>query len=195
MTLVFVHSTSLCSKYGTPLCPALPDHLLLQGRVHALNLVANKKTKNCWLGIKLCFPHTHNSLHVIMHCNVNSVQKEKGLCETEVSSFNRRMNCWLPPPPPPPPPPAEPIWYGRMYGVLQYMEQFTTKCRDPNIIKCYKNPLRLHRYNFQMVNAINFLFSTLHTTPFLCSKLLLGVLHMLRARIATSDTPQGMNPS
>ena len=32
------------------------------------------------------------------------------------------------------------------------------------IIKCYKNTWRLN--NFPTVNAIDFLFSTLHTTPF-----------------------------
>ena len=63
-----------------------------------------------------------------------------------------------------------------------------------NIIKCYKNPLSLHRYNFRTVNAINLLFSTLHTTPFLYGKIRLGVLHLLRASIATSDIPQGYEP-
>ena len=59
----------------------------------------------------------------------------------------------------------------------------------------YKNHSRLNRYNFRTVHAIDFLFSTLHTTPFLYGKILFGVLHLLRACIATSDTPQGMNPS
>ena len=63
------------------------------------------------------------------------------------------------------------------------------------IYKSYKNHSRLNRYNFRTVHAIDFLFSTLHTTPFLYGKILLGVLHLLRACIATSDTPQGMNPS
>ena len=61
--------------------------------------------------------------------------------------------------------------------------------------KSYKNHSRLNRYNFGTVHAIDFLFSTLHTTPFLYDKIPFGVLHLLRARIATSDTPQGMNPS
>ena len=30
-------------------------------------------------------------------------------------------------------------------------------------IKCYKNSLCLNHYNFRMINAIDFLFSTLHT--------------------------------
>ena len=63
------------------------------------------------------------------------------------------------------------------------------------IYKSYKNHSRLNRYNFRTVHAIDFLFSPLHTTPFLYGKILFGVLHLLRARIATSDTPQGMNPS
>ena len=33
-------------------------------------------------------------------------------------------------------------------------------------LKCYKNASRLNRYNFATDNAIDFLFSTLHTTPF-----------------------------
>ena len=65
----------------------------------------------------------------------------------------------------------------------------------PYIYKSYKNHSRLNRYNFRTVHAIDFLFSPLHTTPFLYGKILFGVLHLLRARIATSDTPQSMNPS
>ena len=33
-------------------------------------------------------------------------------------------------------------------------------------LKCYKNASRLNRYNFPTDNAIDFRFSTLHTTPF-----------------------------
>ena len=33
-------------------------------------------------------------------------------------------------------------------------------------LKCYKNATRLNRYNFPTDNANDFLFSTLHTTPF-----------------------------
>ena len=33
-------------------------------------------------------------------------------------------------------------------------------------LKCYKNASRLNRYNFPTDNAIDVLFSTLHTTPF-----------------------------
>ena len=38
-------------------------------------------------------------------------------------------------------------------------------------LKCYKNASRLNRYNFPTDNAIDFLFSTLHTTP-LCYEVL-----------------------
>ena len=61
------------------------------------------------------------------------------------------------------------------------------------IIKSYKIALHLNRNNFRTIKAINFLFSTLHTTPFLYGKIHFGVLHLLRARIATSDTPPGSN--
>ena len=33
-------------------------------------------------------------------------------------------------------------------------------------LKCYKNASRLNRYNFRTDNAIDFLISALHTTPF-----------------------------
>ena len=33
-------------------------------------------------------------------------------------------------------------------------------------LECYTNASRLNRYNFPTDNAIDFLFSTLHTTPF-----------------------------
>ena len=41
-------------------------------------------------------------------------------------------------------------------------------------LKCYKNALRLNRYNFPTDNAIAFLFSTLHTTPFHYDMLKIG---------------------
>ena len=61
-------------------------------------------------------------------------------------------------------------------------------------IKCYINASRLNRYIFRTVNAINILFSTLHTTPFLYGIILFGILHLLLASIATFDTPPGSNP-
>ena len=61
-------------------------------------------------------------------------------------------------------------------------------------IKCYKIYLRLNHYTFRTVKGINFLFSTLNTTSFLYGKIHLGVLHLLRASIASFDTPPGSNP-
>ena len=96
--------------------------------------------------------------------------------------------------------------YIYIYGTYIYMGQFTTKWpfvygkvyekRDlACIIKKYnKNALRLICYNFRTVNAINFLFSTLHTAPFLYGKIQFGVLHLLRVNIETFDTPLGSNP-
>ena len=62
------------------------------------------------------------------------------------------------------------------------------------IKKHNKNALRLKCYNFRRVNAIVFLFSVLHITPFLYGKILFGILHLLLASIATFDTPPGSNP-
>ena len=45
------------------------------------------------------------------------------------------------------------------------------------IIKSYKIAMFLNRNNFRTVKAINFLLSTLHTTPFLYDKIHFGVLH------------------
>ena len=41
-------------------------------------------------------------------------------------------------------------------------------------LKCYKNASRLNRYTFPTDNAIDFLFSILHTTPFLYEVLKIG---------------------
>ena len=57
---------------------------------------------------------------------------------------------------------------------------------------CYKNALRLNRYNFRTVNAIDFLFSTLHSTPFLYVDLYFRVLHKLRADVMRPDYPWGL---
>ena len=62
------------------------------------------------------------------------------------------------------------------------------------IKKHNKNALRLKCYNFRRVNAIVFLFSALHTTPFVYGKIHFGILNMLHASIAMSDTPRGSNP-
>ena len=56
-------------------------------------------------------------------------------------------------------------------------------------IKIIMNYSRLNRYNFRTVIAIDFLFSTLHTTSFLFGKIDSEVFHLLRASVTTSDTP------
>ena len=48
---------------------------------------------------------------------------------------------------------------------------------------CYKNALRLSRYNFRTVNAIDFLFSSLH--------LYFRVLHKLHSDVMRPDYPWG----
>ena len=42
----------------------------------------------------------------------------------------------------------------------------TVSAKIAPLLKCYKNASRLNRYNFPTDNAIDFLFSILHTTPF-----------------------------
>ena len=51
---------------------------------------------------------------------------------------------------------------------------------------CYKNALRLNRYSFRTVNAIDFLFSSLHNTPFLYVDLYFRVLHKLRVDVMST---------
>ena len=61
-----------------------------------------------------------------------------------------------------------------------------------HIIKfCYKNALRLNRYNFRTVKAIDVLFSTLHSTPFPYVDLYFRVLHKLHAYVMRPDYPWG----
>ena len=57
------------------------------------------------------------------------------------------------------------------------MGQFPRKLPHGYIIKCYKNASRVNRYNFPTVNAIDFLLSKLHTTPFHYGKPYFGALH------------------
>ena len=76
-----------------------------------------------------------------------------------------------------------------------YIKGIVHEKRDlAHIIKnVIKMALRLNCYNFLTVKAINFLFSLLHTTPFIYGKVHFGVLNMLRASIATSDITRGSN--
>ena len=77
-----------------------------------------------------------------------------------------------------------------------YMDSLRENCPSHIhvYIKCYINASRLNRYIFRTVNAINILFSTLHTTPFLYGRVLFGISQLLLASIATFDTPPGSNP-
>ena len=75
-----------------------------------------------------------------------------------------------------------------------YMGQSPRKGTLEIKTKCYKISLRLNHYSVRTVIAIDFLFSILHTIPFLYGKIFLGVLHMLHTSIATFDTPPGPNP-
>ena len=56
---------------------------------------------------------------------------------------------------------------------------------------CYKSALCLNRCNSRTVHAIDFLFSTRHTTPFQYVKLYCGILHKLCADVTRSDSPWG----
>ena len=59
-----------------------------------------------------------------------------------------------------------------------------------HIIKIvYKNAFCLNRCNFRTVKAIDFLFSILHSTPFLYVDLYFRVLHELRADVMRPDYP------
>ena len=80
-----------------------------------------------------------------------------------------------------------------MYIYIIIWDSFHENGPSFMIIKSYKIAMYLNRNNFRTVKAINFLLSKLHTTPFLYGKIHFGVLHLLRARIATSDTPPGSN--
>ena len=68
----------------------------------------------------------------------------------------------------------------------------------PSLYNCnykrYQNHSRLNRYNFGTVHAIDFLFSTLHTTPFLYGKIDFGAMHQFLADVTRSDTLWGSKP-
>ena len=89
-------------------------------------------------------------------------------------------------------------FHGNSYNNMEYKCVYgkVSEKRDLACIikKHNKNALRLKCYNFRRVNVIVFLFSALHTTPFLYGKIHFGILNMLHASIAMSDTPRGSNP-
>ena len=71
------------------------------------------------------------------------------------------------------------------------MGQFPRKLPHGYIIKCYTNASRLNRYNFPTVNAIDFLFSILHTTPFHYGETYFGALHQFLADAKMVRYPMG----
>ena len=81
------------------------------------------------------------------------------------------------------------IKYKSIYGKVSEKRDLACIIKKHN-----KNALRLKCYNFRRVNAIVFLFSALHITPFLYGTILFGIFHLLLASIATFDTPPGSNP-
>ena len=79
-------------------------------------------------------------------------------------------------------------------GVVYIYGKVSEKRDLACIIKKHnKNAPRLKCYNVRTVNATVFLFSALHTTPFLYDKIHFGILNMLHASVAMSDTPWGSN--
>ena len=63
------------------------------------------------------------------------------------------------------------------------------------LILCWgTNALRLNRYNFRTVTAMNIVFSALHTRPVFYGKLFFRVLHMHSADDTRPDTPWGSKP-
>ena len=55
----------------------------------------------------------------------------------------------------------------KIYGMVLDLSTYgTVSAKIAPRLKCYKNASRLNRYNVPTDNAIDFLFSTLHTTPF-----------------------------
>ena len=60
--------------------------------------------------------------------------------------------------------------------IVTIWDSFHENFLSRKYIKCYKIPLHLNHYNFRKVKDIDFLFSTLHTTPFHYSKIHFGSL-------------------
>ena len=56
--------------------------------------------------------------------------------------------------------------YIHILVIVTIIKNGTVSAKIAPRLKCYKNASRLNRYNFPTDNAINFLFSTPHTTPF-----------------------------
>ena len=76
-----------------------------------------------------------------------------------------------------------------MISITFIWDRFREKGPSAYYKICYKNALRLNRYNFRTLNAIDLLFSVLHNTPFLCVEIHFGVLHDHIADVTRFDTP------
>ena len=76
-------------------------------------------------------------------------------------------------------------------GLFCKWDRFREKGPSAYYKICYKNALCLNRCNSRTVHAIDFLFSTRHTTPFQYVTLYFGVLHKLCADDTRSDSPWG----
>ena len=64
----------------------------------------------------------------------------------------------------------------------------TVSAKIASRLQCYKNASRLNRYNFPTDNAIVFLFSALHTTPFHYEVLKIGVDSIIRWEVIAIQT-------
>ena len=75
------------------------------------------------------------------------------------------------------------IEFSHIYMYIKYIHVHTHTCMHiygtVSTKLPLKIPLRLNHYNFQTVKAIDFLFSTLHTTPFLYGVIRFGVLQCM----------------
>ena len=59
------------------------------------------------------------------------------------------------------------LWFEWPIAYTRYKNLIgTVSAKIAPRLKCYKNASRLNRYNFPTDSAIDFLFSTCHTTPF-----------------------------
>ena len=74
---------------------------------------------------------------------------------------------------------------------LRYIIIIWDRFRKKGPSAYYKNALCLNRHNFRTVNVIDFLFSALHSTPFLYVDLYFRVLHQFHADVMRPDYPWG----
>ena len=74
------------------------------------------------------------------------------------------------------------------YEYVYFIVYGTVSAKIAPRLKCYKNASRLNRYNFPTDNAIVFLFSALHTTPFQYEVLKIGVDSVIRWEVIAIQT-------